>query len=307
MYCIKLVVSLGLCYILIDNFMTKGVELLFFNIHWASILLSAFILCSLPIMIAGKVWIIIERRIGVSSLLLSNLIAAFLNQMLLPIVAGDAYRVRHLFLGGLSLREAFFAIFFERASSVFALCALVFFCLNVFNFDQFYIVDFVSGLCFAVIMASLSLYYYYDIVLTSLTSFFKAANVTIERMFGRKLNFENFKPTSHGPKRFRDDILVVAISIIGQLIPCFSAAVVAVHYPLEVSNFILFTIIPISLFLSLIPISIGGLGIREGAITFLLIQNGSEADVALEFSFAFTISIYLSTLPGLIFFILRKS
>jgi uncharacterized membrane protein YbhN (UPF0104 family) len=80
----------------------------------------------------------------------------------------------------------------------------------------------------------------------------------------------------------------------------FSAAH-AVHVPLTLS--VVLAIGPILLLAQVLPISVGGWGVREAAAVGLLAMTGVDATSALLVSLMFGVLLVLSTLPGALFWL----
>jgi len=55
-----------------------------------------------------------------------------------------------------------------------------------------------------------------------------------------------------------------------------------------------------------LPISVGGWGVREAAAVALLAMTGIDAASALLVSIAFGLLIFLATLPGVLFWLMLK-
>jgi uncharacterized membrane protein YbhN (UPF0104 family) len=68
-----------------------------------------------------------------------------------------------------------------------------------------------------------------------------------------------------------------------------------------------FTVVLMLVFLvSSLPISLGGLGAREGAMMSLLLPLGVDATAVLALSVAYLLVLWCSTLPGAFMLLLRE-
>lgn len=83
----------------------------------------------------------------------------------------------------------------------------------------------------------------------------------------------------------------------------FCAAAVGAPLPVPVAA----VIVPLILFAMLLPVSIGGWGLREGAAVALLPTIGAAASEGLAASVAFGLSFLLATLPGLLLYLRRTT
>lgn len=98
------------------------------------------------------------------------------------------------------------------------------------------------------------------------------------------------------------DILLKAFiySIVIQFFVILSVYILSKGLSLNISLFSLFTFIPIIIAISLVPISISGIGLRENAFVFLLGKIGISPEKALSLSILWFLSIVIGSLPGLI-------
>jgi hypothetical protein len=67
---------------------------------------------------------------------------------------------------------------------------------------------------------------------------------------------------------------------------------------IELSPMTYYTIIPIVFLVTSIPLSIGGLGIREGALVALLMSVNIDTQLAITLSLLFLFVLWLSSVPG---------
>ena len=83
-----------------------------------------------------------------------------------------------------------------------------------------------------------------------------------------------------------------------------SILLIAIAIGLHASWWEILVLTPFPLFLSLLPISIGGWGVREGAIVVAFSLVGIGAAQSLAVSFAFGAAIIVASLPGAIVWLL---
>jgi len=62
---------------------------------------------------------------------------------------------------------------------------------------------------------------------------------------------------------------------------------------------VLFVFLPIIITITMIPISISGLGVREGSFVILLGLIGVKSEIATSLSLAWFFSVFVGSLPGL--------
>jgi hypothetical protein len=105
--------------------------------------------------------------------------------------------------------------------------------------------------------------------------------------------------------RSRKDVIVKAIglSLVVQVL-CFGAVgILAFAMGEGVPLLILFVFLPIVITVTSIPISISGLGVREGAFVLLLGLIGMRPEAATSISLSWFFSVFMGGLPGLAVYI----
>lgn len=93
-------------------------------------------------------------------------------------------------------------------------------------------------------------------------------------------------------------IPLFVISLLSHLNFAVSAWWIAIALGLNVSLFDCIVLIPVTTLITLIPISIGGWGVREGTLVFLLGSIGVPAAGALALSILFGLTAILASMPG---------
>ena len=97
------------------------------------------------------------------------------------------------------------------------------------------------------------------------------------------------------------------ISFFVQLLNLFIVVILAAGMGEEIPLLALFVFLPIIITITMIPISISGLGVREGSFVILLGLIGVKPEIATSLSLAWFFSVFVGCLPGLaIYFALSK-
>ena len=78
----------------------------------------------------------------------------------------------------------------------------------------------------------------------------------------------------------------------------------AVQVPLTLSAVV--AVGPVIVLAQVLPISVGGWGVREAAAVTLLAMAGIDATSALLVSITFGILVFATTLPGILFWLMLK-
>jgi uncharacterized protein (TIRG00374 family) len=99
---------------------------------------------------------------------------------------------------------------------------------------------------------------------------------------------------------------IFVISLIVQLFRCVLFICIYQSIGAQV-NFVYYLLfIPIVFVLMLIPLSVGGLGVRESALIFLFSFAGVPSETSLSAGFIFHVLQLMALIPGLIFFGLKS-
>lgn len=98
---------------------------------------------------------------------------------------------------------------------------------------------------------------------------------------------------------------VVAISFINHILTILTVYVICLSLNIEISILYLFVFVPLVNFLIIIPISLGGIGVQEGAFVYFLSQVGMSTQEALTVALIFRVLMVLASLPGGIIYIIE--
>jgi len=97
----------------------------------------------------------------------------------------------------------------------------------------------------------------------------------------------------------------LASSVIIQAMNFFMVIFLAWRMGLQVSLLQLAVFLPIVITISSLPISISGIGVREGAFVILLGLIGVQPEAATSLSLSWFFSVVMGSLPGLAFYVLH--
>lgn len=101
---------------------------------------------------------------------------------------------------------------------------------------------------------------------------------------------------------YRSDPLLLAaatvLSLIAQSFAILAYVLIGVGIGLPLPPATYFVIVPIVFVAAMLPISLGGLGVREGALVGLLLAFGADRQLAIGLSLLYLVVLWLSTLPG---------
>lgn len=210
----------------------------------------------------------------------SYLMGFSLNAIFPGIVAGDTLRAYHLIKLGLDLKRAFFSVFLDR---MLGLCGI----LIILSITLPLMSNFLPSQLknFLLIVTYIALFFFLFLVI-----------------FSRKiLNFNLFKPLMP-PRIFLPLFLGLVIQIL--YVWQFIFLSFALNINIKINYF--FVVIPIISFLNTLPISISGLGVREGTLSYFFILLDYPIEYGLSLGLLSYSLILLSSLPGIFFYFLPR-
>jgi len=226
---------------------------------------------------------------GTGKFLQVTYIAQFFGQIL-PFLAGDGVRVLMLHTAGPSLRIAFKSTLLDRATAALALFVLA-----------------LPTLAFSPILATVRPILMPAIALIACGLAASAAAITCAEVlhrFGRRWRYvgavtETFvdlrtilASRAHGPA-----VVTLCFAIHGLSILVFWLLARGEGLHFAVVDAV--AIVPLVLLVSMVPIAIGGWGLREGFVVLVLGAGGVGREDALLLSLSFGTAVLLATLPGL--------
>ncbi|MEW6110218.1 MAG: lysylphosphatidylglycerol synthase transmembrane domain-containing protein [Nitrospirota bacterium] len=107
----------------------------------------------------------------------------------------------------------------------------------------------------------------------------------------------------------RKEIIIKTLltSLVIQFLNFSKVIILAAGVGADIPLLLFFVFLPIIITITTLPISISGLGLREGSFVLLLGLIGIEPELATSISIAWFLSIFVGSLPGLIVYILHKN
>jgi uncharacterized membrane protein YbhN (UPF0104 family) len=100
-------------------------------------------------------------------------------------------------------------------------------------------------------------------------------------------------------------INAVLISFLVQFLNFFIVVTLAAGMGEKIPLLVLFVFLPIIITITMIPISISGLGVREGSFVILLGLLGVKPEIATSLSLAWFFSVFIGSIPGLAIYFAR--
>lgn len=216
------------------------------------------------------------------------MIGSFFNTILPGIIGGDAVKAYYLYKetgnSGISMASVFMDRYVGFASLMFiTLIALPFGISYIKDTELEYLFP---GIVFAFIAGSIV--------------FFRlriGGGIKIIREFYSFFDtYRNFNRSSM--------VLLksLILSVIIQLMNMMAVYIISHGLGINISFLSIMLFIPLIVTVSMVPLSISGLGVREGAFVILFGKAGVRPEVAISISFLWFISVVIGSLPGLLFY-----
>ncbi|SFV60485.1 hypothetical protein MNB_SM-5-423 [hydrothermal vent metagenome] len=219
----------------------------------------------------------------------------FFNQVLPSSIGGDALRILDLTSKGYDKKEAFYGVFVDRVVGLVGL-----FVLNFIASILFY-GTFPSDFSLLIILISV----------TGISGFFTL--FLFEKIhFLAKYKFINLlhRLSVRLNHLYRSKILLlkhISISVAVHLLSVLTIYGIALSINAHLSFQMLLIAVPPVFLLTIIPISLAGWGIREGAMVGIFMLVGADSAKILTMSILYGLLLIISALPGSYFWIKNKT
>jgi len=237
----------------------------------------------------------LQFREGFSFYFKSYFKGTFFNQALPSSIGGDAVRIIELGGLGYSKKEAFYGIFIDRIVGLLGLLIL-----NItanFSYD-----------------ALLPSWLYHVINITcagSITGFIVLVMLRKMKFMARIRFLDLFYDLSRRFRTVYSDIPNItkqlALSVVIHLCSILSIYTLALSLGLEYDLGVYLVIVPPVFLFTLIPVSLAGWGVREGAMVGIFLLIGAPKEAVLSISILYGLIVIIHSLPGMIFWLRSKN
>ncbi len=210
---------------------------------------------------------------------------AFFNNILPGVIGGDAVRIYYLYRDTGDAQSSIGSVFADRYVGFVALLTLGLLALP-FGFQR------IRGTGIEWMIPVIVLLF----IVASVLMF----GLRVGKRFSKVRGFyDYFTNLWRSPAIL---VKTVTLSIIIQVIGIFSVYLISIGLGSDTGLTELFIFLPIIITVTTIPVSISGLGLREGAFVFLLGFVGVRPEVATSISLAWFFSYALGSVPGVFFY-----
>ncbi len=267
------------------------------NLSWSFIILILLYYTVLQLISCWR-WQIVLKSTGhlveIRSLFTSYFAGMFLNIFLPGSFGGDVYRVYRIAQKTKDTEAAVVSVFLERftglaALSMLALCALPFAFAVVERWDIIIIFFITIGVLIGgvLLIVSPKLLILSERWLQRIRLSYLVARIA-------KMQILLIKFARHRQALFH----AIGLSFILMLGIVYYHYLIAQELNISISYFQLLVFIPIIAVITLLPISLGGIGLKEGLWVYLFSRISLTAEQALLISVTITILCWLLSLPG---------
>lgn len=266
-------------------------------------LLLAIALIAIEVPLVGERWRLIVQSLGhgmynvpAADIQATNGFGQFIGQVL-PNLAGDGARAVMLRSHGVTLAHGAWSVLLDRAMGVYllftvALCALLL----------------PSGL------AALGGYRRPILITLALTTAVGTMALLLSGPVGRwiegfpRLRFAGTALIeTHQALLGRNAIAIFSISLAVHALTILSAYVLGRSLGLSLPLADAAVLMACMIVVTILPISIGGWGVRELAAKALLTAHGASPEEAVVYSIAFGLVVMLATIPGALYWLFRRN
>jgi uncharacterized protein (TIRG00374 family) len=302
---LKVCISATLIYLLLKRIGVSNLVNRLVSANWQLLILSIFVF-SLSNLFGSYQWYLLLKskniRISLPQVMAYYHVGLFFNNFLIGYVGGDAFRIYDIRRGFSDTTNAFATVFFDRIVGFFALSSLA------MIVSLFWLQKFESTMIIVTTIVVLCGWVFCLIILFRESMAKKMS--WLFKLFLPRFLHDKGRELYYGINQFGyNKILLLQLLFVSVLVQAlrilthfFAARAVGV----QASPGYFFIFIPIVALAASLPISVGGIGIREQSCVTLFNQVGIPSAKVAAFEFlAYLIGIF-ATVPGGIIFALRR-
>jgi len=294
---IKLIITIAIFYFLFRNIDFNEFGKIIFNSHGGWILV-ALVMQLTSTYLAAYRWFKISQLLvfteKLSFYVQSYFKGTFFNQVLPSSIGGDAVRIIDLTRKNYNKKDAFYGVFVDRVVGLVGLLVLNLIASIIFygTFEE----DFSQLIIFIAISGILGFSLLFQLHRLTFLENYKGLNLLVR--LANRLN-----------SLYASRILLIkhiSISVIVHLFSVLTMYGLSLALGLDLSFQTLLIAVPPVFLLTIIPISLAGWGVREGAMIGIFMLVGANETKVLAMSILYGLLLIISALPGSYFWIKSK-
>jgi uncharacterized protein (TIRG00374 family) len=250
-------------------------------------------------------WLLLRHKVNTvhyTRILPGYFLGIFFNNILPTTMGGDIVRTLYLSLRGVNAKALIGSALIDRTIGLFSMLVFGFICISLSSEIALQDSDRTILLATGIIGAA-GMWIFLSPGFLILT---RRMVTTYQHTRIRKFLLETVQ-LCHSYKSARGKLLAaIGLTIIMQ------SAVIASYYVLgktigiTLSPFTYFAIIPLVSLAGAVPISLGGIGVRESALVGLLVMIGVDTQLAITLSLLYLFVLLASSLPGALVMLLSR-
>lgn len=297
-YCIKFCVTIILFALILRNVDIESAYTAASQLSWLTVAL-AIVLQLGSNSVAAFRWFLIMRRIGSSKpfpfFLMSYFKGTFFNQGLPTSIGGDAIRILDCSRESHSKADCFYGVFIDR---FIGLAGLLILNISALLMNR----DILPPRIHTMLLATIILLF---LGLVALLFIYRLRLFRTTKWFGfiGQLS-ERYNQVYAGPVSF---IVQMGLAVMIHLMAMTAFYVLGVGVGLDYTLNVFLVLVPPVVLLTILPISLAGWGIREGAMIGFFLLVGADRSRVLTFSVLYGLLALISSLPGLFVYLVQKN
>ncbi|MEW6001378.1 MAG: lysylphosphatidylglycerol synthase transmembrane domain-containing protein [Nitrospirota bacterium] len=289
LFALKLVISSLLLYIIFSKFGFYQVLNTLKAMSPAAFIAAIFLYLSAVLVSTLRWKLLLPGVLGIRKLFSLYLIGSFFNTILPGLIGGDAVKAFYLYHATGNGSLSFASIFMDRYLGFVMLMAI---CTIAYPFGYRYFQgSAVEWLLPAVVL-----------------SFIAASLLIFGLRLGKRIKFfSEFYDYFHSYRNQKEVILkTLILSLIVQLFSILSVYILAIGIGQPVPLLAYFIFLPLIVFFTTLPISISGLGVREGSFVLFFGLIGIKPEVSAAISLSWFLTMAAGNLLGLVEYVRYK-
>jgi uncharacterized protein (TIRG00374 family) len=218
-------------------------------------------------------------------------IGSLFSQAMPSSIGGDAYRVITIAKKGHKKTHSFYSILIDRLMGLFGLLLII--TIGLFNANLIFLENYLlNGILLLLILGFIAIF--------SLMFVYKLPLPKHKLLNWLMVLSEHFHQSFKGNWQI---IRQIAISISIHFLVVSALYFIALSLGLNQPFWVFVLFVPISLLLTMIPLSFAGWGIRESAMVFFFSLMGAANEIVLTMSVIYGLILIITSLPASYFFL----
>jgi len=228
------------------------------------------------------------------------LLSNFANTFLPSSIGGDALRAAYIYKKNYK-SISISSIIFERIVGLMVMLLIGIVSLNFIQINNIFFNSTIYTLNIVIFALIMLLYLIKKISITRILRLFKI-DIDSHKWIG--FVFEIVSKIHFYIKNFKISLQVVLLTIASQFIGVLIYWIIGQSINIEAPIIVYFVVMSVSLIASAIPISFGGLGVRELTSVSVFIALGLEKNQAINIALIYLLVIVISSFPGIFYYFL---